>query len=182
MPARSRSSSSVPSPSTTCDPSRCARATDSGVTSTTTNGVFVALELRGDAPADTAVSADDHVIAQLFDLPPPPSLTEDVAEDAAGDGVDHDARDVEEDCHAREEQDDREDLARVGVGSAVQPRERRRDDRTVEGVDPPLAEKDLEPDGPDGEDRGEHGHGPCEATPVGLVQHSRHRTAARCAR
>ena len=67
------------------------------------------LELGRDAAADPAEPADDDVVAQLGDGPSPPSFSEVLSDDTARDQLDDRAGEVEEDCHAREEQDDGED-------------------------------------------------------------------------
>ena len=68
------------------------------------------VELRGDAAADAAEPADDGVVTQLADGPSPPSLSEVLPDDPARDQLDDRARKVEEDCHARQQQDDGEEL------------------------------------------------------------------------
>ena len=68
-------------------------------------------KLGCDSPADTAVPADDVVVAQGLDRHASPSFGEHSGQDSAGDDLDERARDVEEDCHAGEQQRDGEQLS-----------------------------------------------------------------------
>ena len=125
---------------TTSAPLDCAAATDSGVTSTTTYGRARSPELGRDAAADAAEAADDHVVAELVDRPfSSVSRPKRRPDDPARDHVHDHARDVEEDCHAAEEEDDGEDLRPPSLsGARVEAGQRRRDDRAVERRDPAL--------------------------------------------
>src|SRR5439155_12799027 len=88
-------------------------------------------ELVRDAPADPSEAADDVVVLEPFDHAPPPAFRPRTREDAAGDHLDDRPGDVEEDSHAGEEQEDREDLRAVAGRLRVDPGEGRRDDGAV---------------------------------------------------
>src|SRR5712691_9604109 len=105
-----------------------------------------ATELLGHPPANPSETADDVVVVQPFDRPSPPPFTPRIGDDAASDQLDESGRDVGEDCHADEEQDDREELGGRVARLRVDPGEGHGHDRAIERVHPPLAERSMEPD------------------------------------
>ena len=78
-------------------------------------------------------------------------LSEVLPDDPARDQLDDRARKVEEDCHARQEHDDGEELGGGSFGARVEPGQRRRDDRAVERRRPALVGEQDEADGADRE-------------------------------
>jgi hypothetical protein len=108
-------------------------------------------ELAADLASNTAVAADDVVIFQVLDRSAPLALGPRAGQHAAGDHLHDRTRDVQEDCHAREQEDHREDLRPSSSRRACEPGQRHGDDRAIERSDPPFAEGVVEDDGPDPE-------------------------------
>ena len=57
-------------------------------------------ELLGDATAHSTVAADDVVVRELLDRPPPPSLGQCASEDSVSDPLDKDRRDEGKDSQS----------------------------------------------------------------------------------
>ena len=150
-PAVSRWTSSVPSPWTTCAPRSAAAAIESGFTSMTTYSLPAcsnsAATLRPTRPNPQMIVWSRSWPMALLLRP----CSEVLPDDPARDQLDDRARKVEEDCHAREEEDDGEDLRRRSLGPRVEPRQRRRDDGAVERRRPALVGEQDEAHRADGE-------------------------------
>ena len=126
---------------------------------TTTTYAAPPRELRRDTAPDAAVAADDHVIPKLLDRPSSPSFAEGAAQHAAGDPVRDRACDVEEDCHAGDEQQDTEDLGVRSFRLVSRPVNVVVTTAPVERRDPAFAEHRLESDGADDENEQERQDG-----------------------
>ena len=129
------------------------------------------LELRGNASSHAPEAADDRVVVQVVDRASQLPLRVGLRDRSVRDEVDDRARQVEEDCHASQQQEDREELRTRSGRLAVEPCERRRDDRAVEGRDPPLAENRLKAGRPDDEDQDERRLRVDEAPPLKGAAH-----------
>ena len=122
-------------------------------------------ELVGDAPADTAVAADDEVVAQLVDRPLPPPFCKRTRDDTAGNRLDDNRTRVADDRQAGGNEDDRCGSRAVVGGNRVQPGQGHGDDGAIERLEPRLVQGLPEGDRP-AEQRGRDG---CEQ-PYRLTQ------------
>jgi hypothetical protein len=110
-------------------------------------------ELDRRPPADAPVAADDVVVAQPLDRPPPPSFRQRAGENAAGNPFDENRGDVGKDSQSREDEEDRHRPRRVGSRDRVQSGQRGRHDRPVERLQPALVQRRVEGDRPGREDQ-----------------------------
>src|SRR6266511_342003 len=101
-------------------------------------------KLLPDPPPHAAVAADDEVVTQPFDRLPPPALSDRSREDPAGDRLDDGSADVRKDSHAAQHDRDGPEPAACALRRRVESVQRCGDDRTVERVEPALAEDELE--------------------------------------
>jgi hypothetical protein len=86
------------------------------------------LELSRDAASDTAETADDRVPAQIFDRLSQLALRVRLRDGAVRDQVDDRTGEVEEDCHASDQEQDGEELRACPRRLRVETGERGRDD------------------------------------------------------
>src|SRR5262249_9136663 len=112
-------------------------------------------KLRPDPLRDASVAADDVVVSQLVDRPPPSFLGQPTAQDALGNPLDDRRGDECKDSHPCEHHEDREDSRRVVLRNRVQAEQGARDDRAVEGLQPALVRGPAEADRPEREHRAE---------------------------
>jgi hypothetical protein len=103
-------------------------------------------ELGGDAAADSAIAADDVVVAQLLDRAPPPPLGKRAREDAPRDPLDENGRDVGKDSQPGQHEHDRDQASPVVARHRVEPGKRDRDDRPVGRLHPRLVQRLVEGD------------------------------------
>src|SRR5439155_6905675 len=130
-------------------------------------------ELLGDASSDTPEAADDVVVAQRLDRPSPPPLRPETADHSSSDRLDDQRADVRKDTDPGEHEEDRQDTRGVVLRHRVESRQRARDDRPIERLQPRFVERRPEADGADPEHDAHRGDGVAEAAEAEGVLHPR---------
>ena len=103
-------------------------------------------EFVGHALPDAAEPADDEVVLEPFDRPPPPPLRDRARHDAAGDRLDDNGPDIAEDRDPAQHHHDREGTGRVVARNRVESGQGRRDHGPVERLEPRLVQDQAEAD------------------------------------
>jgi hypothetical protein len=135
-------------------------------------GNAVRAELLADSLPDAPVAADDEVVVQVLDRPLLPALGQRAREDAAGDRLEDNGTCVRDEGHAGDDEYERDDPRAVVARNRVQPGERDRDHRAVEGLEPGLVQGLPEGDRPDDERDGDRDEQPRELTGTDVRLHA----------
>ena len=142
-------------------------------------------QLQGGGAADPAVPADDHVVAQVRDVPVHAAPPEVLAQVALGHGLDEHAEVVEHGAHAEDDEHHGEDLTGVVERLHLAEADRRdHGDRLVERVERAEAEHDVADRAEDGDDeQGDDGDGdPPDRVATGVGAHEQRPAMAARAR